>query len=85
MLLLPEGSSIGSVEKSFSEGSQKANLCKNPQGNYEAIKKHRLWEKNWWKKLHKLCLKCSKECKQSAQVKIIACPQFTAEKKQCQE
>jgi hypothetical protein len=33
------------------------------------------WERGFFSKLNPLCLRCSKECKQSAQVKIILCPQ----------
>ncbi len=34
------------------------------------------WEKWWWKKPHKLCNRCSRDCKQSARAKIIRCPQY---------
>ena len=45
---------------------------------------HRLdlaWQQSFWKKTHPLCLRCLKDCKQSSQVKIIACPQFQSEVK----
>jgi hypothetical protein len=52
---------------------EKSSLDKKPR-----MKDQRLdltWEKGFFRKLNPLCLKCSKECKQSAQVKIILCPQ----------
>jgi len=63
-------------KKSSPVGSQEAYPKKSQQGNIEAIEKHRLWQKNWWKKTHKLCLRCVNECKQSTNAKIIICPQF---------
>jgi hypothetical protein len=35
------------------------------------------WERGFFSKLNPLCLKCAKDCKQSSQVKIIVCPQFS--------
>ena len=34
------------------------------------------WTRKWFKETHPLCLKCARECKQSAKTKIIICPQF---------
>lgn len=34
------------------------------------------WEKWWWKELNPTCLKCQRECKQSAKAEVVYCPQF---------
>jgi hypothetical protein len=39
------------------------------------------WEGSWFGKINSLCLKCAKDCKQSAKVKIVICPQFLIQEK----
>jgi hypothetical protein len=40
------------------------------------FKSNKEWEEWWQKHTHPLCKKCINDCKQSARVRIIACPQF---------
>lgn len=42
------------------------------------VKSTRNWEKWWWKKENKLCLRCSLPCKQSWLVTVSKCPQYAA-------
>ena len=76
----PEGSSIGQPEIALPVTSpEKSPLEEKPRTEGHGLDS--TWEKEFWKKLHKLCLKCTRECKQSARVKIIAC-NFEAVKKE---
>ncbi len=33
-------------------------------------------ERLWWEKLNPKCLKCQRNCKQSAKAEILCCPQY---------
>jgi len=69
-----EADSLNQIEIAFPV----SNGEKSQAGKKARMKGQRLdlaWQRGFWKKIHPLCVKCSKDCKQSSQVKIIACPQ----------
>jgi len=84
----PIGSSIGNCPARVKKARLRASGKKSQGGNSEIIEVTHgggipYWIKNmngwtawWWRSLHSRCLGCQRNCKQSAKVKIVYCPQF---------
>jgi hypothetical protein len=47
-----------------------------PQDSKDEEKAVENFEKWWWKEFNKVCITCTKDCKQSSQVVLVACPSY---------